>query len=65
LGTVALLRKIFGPKREEVTGEWGNLHNELFNLYSSPNIFGRIKSKRMRRARYDTCNMHGREEICI
>jgi hypothetical protein len=33
------LRKIFGPKRDEVTGEWRNLHNEeLHDLYSSPNI---------------------------
>jgi hypothetical protein len=34
-----VLRKIFGPKRDEVTGEWRILHNEEFNdLYSSPNI---------------------------
>jgi hypothetical protein len=35
-----MLRKIFGPKRDEVTGEWGKLHNEeLGDLYCSPNIF--------------------------
>jgi hypothetical protein len=34
-----VLRRIFGPKRDEVTGEWGRLHNEELNaLYSSPNI---------------------------
>jgi hypothetical protein len=44
-----VLRNIFGPKRDEVTGGWRKLHNEkLHNLYSSPNIFGMIKSRRMR-----------------
>ena len=44
-----VMRRIFGPKRDEVTGEWRKLHNEEFNdLYSSPNIFRVIKSKRMR-----------------
>jgi hypothetical protein len=39
---------IFGPKRDEVTGEWRKLHSEeLHNLYSSPNIIRRIKSRRM------------------
>jgi len=43
------LRRIFGPKREEVTGEWRRLHNaELNDLYSSPNIVRVIKSRRMR-----------------
>jgi len=38
------LRRIFGPKRDEVTGEWKNLHNEELNdLYSSSNIFRVIK----------------------
>jgi hypothetical protein len=44
-----VLRKIFGPKRDEVTGEWGRLHNEELNdLYSSPNIIRLSKSRRMR-----------------
>jgi hypothetical protein len=44
-----VLRRIFGPKRDEVTGEWRNLHNgELHNLYSSPDIIRQIKSRRMR-----------------
>jgi hypothetical protein len=44
-----VLRRIFGPKRDEVTGEWRKLHNEeLHNLYSSPNIIRTIKSRRMR-----------------
>ena len=39
-----VLRRIFGPKRDEVTGEWRKLHNEgLNNLYSSPNIVRVIK----------------------
>jgi len=44
-----LLRRIFGPKRDEVTGEWRKLHNEeLHDLYCSPNIVRAIKSRRMR-----------------
>jgi hypothetical protein len=44
-----LLRGIFGPKRDEVTGEWRMWHNlELHNLHSSPDIIRRIKSRRMR-----------------
>jgi hypothetical protein len=44
-----MLRGIFGPKRDEVTGGWRKLHNEeLHNLYSSPSIIRMIKSRRMR-----------------
>jgi hypothetical protein len=44
-----VLRRIFGPKRDEVTGSWRKLHNEeLHNLYSSPSIIRMIKSRRMR-----------------
>jgi hypothetical protein len=44
-----LLRKISGPKREEVTGEWRKLHSEeLHNLYSLPDIIRQMKSRRMR-----------------
>jgi hypothetical protein len=44
-----VLRRIFGPKRDEVTGGWRKLHNEEFhNLYSSPSIITMIKSRRMR-----------------
>jgi hypothetical protein len=44
-----MLRRIFGPKRDEVTGEWRKLHSgELHNLYSSPDIIRQIKPRRMR-----------------
>jgi hypothetical protein len=44
-----VLRRIVGPKRDKVTGEWRKLHNEeLHNLYSSPSIIRTIKSRRMR-----------------
>jgi hypothetical protein len=44
-----VLRKIYGPKRDEVTGEWRKLHNEeLRDLYSLPSIIRIIKSRRMR-----------------
>jgi hypothetical protein len=44
-----VLRRIFGPKRDEVTGEWRRLHNkELYALYSSPNSIRVMKSRRLR-----------------
>jgi hypothetical protein len=44
-----VLRRIFGPKRDEVTGEWRRLRNkELYALYSSPNIIRVIKPRRLR-----------------
>jgi hypothetical protein len=44
-----VLRRIFGPKRDEVTGEWRKLHSEeLHNLYLSPDIIRQVKSRRMR-----------------
>jgi hypothetical protein len=47
------LRRIFGPRRDEVTGQWRRLPNqELNDLYSSPNIVRVIKSRRMRWAGY-------------
>jgi hypothetical protein len=50
-----VLRRIFGPKRGEVTGEWRRLHNkELYALYSSPNIIRVIKSRRLRWAGHVT-----------
>jgi hypothetical protein len=51
-----VLRRIFGPKRDEVTREWRKLHNEeLHDLYPLPSLFRIIKSKRMRWA----CSMNG------
>jgi hypothetical protein len=45
----SVLRRIFGPKRDEVTAGWRKLHNEeLHNLYSSPSVIRMIKSRRMR-----------------
>jgi hypothetical protein len=47
-----VLRRIFGSKRDEVTGEWKKLHNEeLHNLYSSADTISHIKSRQMRWAR--------------
>jgi hypothetical protein len=44
-----VLRRMFGPKRDEVTGGWRKLHNEeLHNLYSSPSVIRVIKSRKMR-----------------
>jgi len=44
-----VLRRVFGPKRDQVTGEWRKLHNEELNdLYSLPNIVRVVKSRRMR-----------------
>jgi hypothetical protein len=49
LSAKMVLRRIFGPKREEVAGGWRRLHNEeLHNLYASPNITRMIKSRRIR-----------------
>jgi hypothetical protein len=54
-----VLRRIFGPKRDEVTGEWRKLHNEeLSDLYSWPSIIRIIKSRRMRWA----CSTNGGEQ---
>jgi hypothetical protein len=51
-----VLRRIFGPKRYEVTGEWRKLHSEVLHiLYSSPNIIRPIKSRRMRWAGHVAC----------
>ena len=44
-----VLRRIFGTKRDEVTGEWRKLHNEeLYDLYCSPNIVRVVKSRRIK-----------------
>jgi len=51
-----VLRRIFGPKRDEITGEWRKLHNEELNdLYCSPSTFGVIKSRRMKRVGHVAC----------
>jgi hypothetical protein len=58
-----VLSRIFGPKRNEVTGEWRKLHTEeLNNLYSSPNIVRVITSRRMRWAGHVACMG---EERCV
>jgi hypothetical protein len=58
-------RIIFGPKRENVAGDWRRLHSEeLHNLYASPNIIRVIKSRRMRWAGHVGC-MGEMKNICI
>jgi len=57
-----VLRRIFGPRRDEVTGKWRRLHNEELNdVYSSPNIVQVIKSRRMRWAGHVAHMGEGRE----
>jgi hypothetical protein len=54
-----VLRRIFGPKRDEVTGKWRKLHNEeLHNLYSTPDIIWQVKANAVDGA----CSTHGRVE---
>ena len=55
------LRRIFGPRRFGVTGEWRKLYNEELNdLYSSPNVVRMVKSRRVRRAGHVACMEEGR-----
>jgi len=56
-----VLRRIFGPKREEVTGKWRKLHNEELNDLYSPNIMQVIKSRRMRWAGHVAYMGEGRD----
>ena len=59
-----VLRRIFGPRRDEITGEWRRLHNEELNdFYTSPNIVRVIKSRRLGRAGYVACM--GVESGCV
>jgi hypothetical protein len=60
-----VLRRIFGPRRDEVTGEWRKLHNEeLHILYLSPNIIRQIKSRKMRWAGHEACTGEERKGKC-
>jgi len=59
-----VLRRIFEPKRDKVTGEWAKLHNEELNdLYSSPDDVRVIKLRRMRWAGHVTCMEGGRKGV--
>jgi hypothetical protein len=60
----SVLRRIFGPKRDQLTGGWRKLRNEEpHNLYSSPSTIRMVKGRRMRRAEH--VNTNGGEEECI
>jgi hypothetical protein len=57
-----VLRRIFGPKRDEVTGEWRKLHSEeLHNLYSSLNTIRQVKTNKVGGA----CSTHGRGDKSV
>jgi hypothetical protein len=59
-----VLKRIFGPKRDDVTGEWRKLHNEeLHNLYSSPDNVRQVKSRRMTWAGHVARNGRGEKTV--
>jgi hypothetical protein len=62
-----VLRRLFGPKRDEVTGEWRKLHNEEpHNLYSSPDIVRQVKSSQVKANEVGgACGTHGRGEKSV
>jgi hypothetical protein len=58
---IRVLRQIFGPKWDEVTGDWRRLHNEELNdLYFSPNVIRVTKSRNIRCPGHGTCMGEGR-----
>jgi hypothetical protein len=58
-----VLRRIFGPEREEVGTDWRSLHNEkIHNLYASPNIIMVIEKKNEMGG---ACRMHGKDDKCV
>jgi hypothetical protein len=60
---ISVLRRVFGPKRDEVTGEWRKLHNQVMNdLYSFPNIVRVVKIEKNEMG--GACGTYGRGERC-
>jgi hypothetical protein len=61
-----LLRRIFGPRRGEVTGRWRKQHNKgLHKSYSLPRVIRMVKSRRMRKKMDRACSTKGSEKDCI
>jgi hypothetical protein len=67
MSSVLFKIRVFGPKRDEVTGEWRKLHNEeLHHLYSSPDIIRQVKSSQVKANEVGgACGTHGRGEKSV
>jgi hypothetical protein len=61
-----MLRRVSGPKKDEVIGSWRELHNDLHNLYFTPKITRTIKPNLIEEDKMDrVCTTHGGDEKCV